>query len=63
MERQEATTLVLIADHYPPELARLCRTAVAVLHEHVEAGGSCFACGLTWPCEHARLAEHNLALL
>jgi hypothetical protein len=63
MEHQEVTTAVLIADHYPPELVQLCQTAVTVLHEHVEVSGRCIVCGVTWPCELARLAEHNLALL
>jgi hypothetical protein len=50
-------------DHYPPELWRLCLTAVSVLSEHIDVDGLCVICAVVWPCELARLAEHNLALL
>jgi hypothetical protein len=63
MERHGRTAAVLTADYFPPELQRLCRTAAAVLHEHVACGGLCVVCSSAWPCERARLAERNLALL
>jgi len=64
MTRQEQGTAVLpAADHFPPELQRLCSAAVGVLHEHASVGGLCVVCGLGWPCEPVRLADHNLALL
>jgi len=63
MERQGLTTAVLGTDYYPPELQRLCRTAAAVLQEHVACGGLCVVCSSAWPCKRARLAENNLALL
>ena len=63
MDHQGATTAVLTVDHYPPELARPCHTAVRVLHDHAEVSGLCVVCGLSWPCEPAQLGEHNLALL
>jgi hypothetical protein len=45
MERQGPTATVLVADYFPPELERLCRTAAAVLHEHIDADGRCVVCG------------------
>lgn len=64
MTRQEQGAAVLpAADYFPPELQQLCSTAVRVLHEHASVGGLCVVCGLSWPCEPARLAENNLALL
>ncbi|WP_131786581.1 hypothetical protein [Protofrankia symbiont of Coriaria ruscifolia] len=64
MTRQaQATTVLTPTDYFPPELQQLCRTAVRVLHEHVEVGGLCVVCAVSWPCEPIRLADHNLALL
>lgn len=38
-------------------------TAIRELHAHRGRGGVCVSCGAQWPCERARLAEHNLAVL
>jgi hypothetical protein len=45
-----------------PQLARLRTVAISVLNSHVSNHGRCAACGSDWPCGHAVLAEHNLAL-
>ncbi|WP_322777986.1 hypothetical protein [Frankia sp. Cas4] len=64
MTRQtSAPAAPIVADYFPPELRQLCRTAVRVLHEHIEVGGLCVVCGVSWPCESTRLADHNLTLL
>ncbi len=48
-------------DHFPPELVHLSATAIDVLDKHLNQDGSCTACGDPWPCQLARLADHNLA--
>jgi anti-sigma regulatory factor (Ser/Thr protein kinase) len=45
-----------------PQLARLRTVAISVLNSHVGNHGRCAVCGSDWPCGHAVLAEHNLAL-
>ncbi|MGH4022632.1 MAG: hypothetical protein ACRDT0_26030 [Pseudonocardiaceae bacterium] len=37
--------------------------AMRAITVHVSNVGSCSACGAPWPCQQARLAEHNLAVL
>lgn len=37
--------------------------AARAITAHVDNVGSCVACGSPWPCQQARLAEHNLAML
>jgi hypothetical protein len=51
------------ADLFPPEVMLLLDTAKRVLDEHVDDAGTCTGCGSIWPCQHARLAECNLAAL
>jgi hypothetical protein len=64
MTRQtSATAAPIVAAYFPPELRQLRKTAVRVLHEHIEVGGLCVVCAVSWPCEPTRLADHNLALL
>jgi hypothetical protein len=63
MQAQGSATAVLSTDYYPPELRRLCLTALTVLQTHSELDGLCAICKAAWPCDLARLAEHNLALL
>jgi hypothetical protein len=48
-------------DRFPAELIHLTATAIDVLDKHVNLDGRCAACGDRWPCERARLADHNLA--
>ena len=46
------------------ELEHLAQLASAVLNTHTNDHGHCATCtGVTFPCEHALLAEHNLAVL
>jgi hypothetical protein len=44
MERQGPSPAVPAKDCFPPELRRLCGTAVAVLHEHAKSAALCAAC-------------------
>lgn len=44
-------------------LERLCALATEVLGDHVGDADLCAVCGSAWPCERARLATHNLAVL
>lgn len=37
--------------------------AVRAITVHVDDAGSCSLCRAPWPCQLARLAEHNLAVL
>jgi|SRR5579859_1920041 len=50
------------AADWQPQSARLHTVVAGVLNSHVNAHGRCAACGSDWPCGHAVLAEHNLAL-
>jgi hypothetical protein len=45
----------------PPELEALISLATRALNEHTNETGRCVVCGCVWPCEHAVLAEHNVA--
>lgn len=55
----------LVVDHgqLQDDFDRLLQLASAVLNEHVNDTGLCAACGSTFPCGRALLAEHNLAVL
>jgi hypothetical protein len=44
-------------------LERLSALATEVLGDHVSDADLCVVCGSAWPCERARLAAHNLAVL
>jgi hypothetical protein len=44
------------------ELDALRALAARVIDEHVECQGTCLACGRTFPCPRACLAEHNLQI-
>lgn len=50
-------------DFFPPELIRLLRTARSAIDKHVNDHGNCAACGSTWPCQRAQLADFALAAL
>ncbi len=58
MTRQtSAPAAPIVADYFPPELRQLCRTAVRVLHEHIEVGGLCVVCGVSWPYTYVEVAS------
>ena len=44
------------------ELDALRARAARVIDEHVSCRGICRACGWTFPCPRACLAEHNLQM-
>lgn len=45
-------------------LESLAHRASAVLNAHINNHGRCSVCAdVAFPCEHALLAEHNVALL
>lgn len=46
---------------FPPELVHLLGTARQVIDQHLNDHGICTDCGLSWPCQRARLAESALA--
>lgn len=48
---------------FPPELVQLLGTARQVIDRHVNDCGTCADCGLTWPCQSARLADFALGAL
>ncbi len=50
-------------DFLPPELMQLLGTARRVIDQHVNGHGNCAACGSSWPCQHAQLAEFSLGAL
>ena len=62
MNYQQAAVPVPGTDAWQPQLARLRTVAVSVLNSHVNDYGRCAACGSDWPCGHAVLVEHNMAL-
>lgn len=62
MDYQKAPVLVPGTSAWQPQLARLRTVAISVLNSHVSNRGRCATCGSDWPCGHAVLAEHNLAL-
>ena len=62
MDYQKAPVPVPGTGTWQPQLARLRTVAISVLNSHVSNHGRCAACGSDWPCGHAVLAEHNLAL-
>ena len=62
MDYQKVPVLVPGMGAWQPQLARLRTVAISVLSSHVSNRGRCAACGSDWPCGHAVLAEHNLAL-
>lgn len=62
MNYQKAPVPVPGTDAWQPQLARLRTVAIGVLNSHVSNRGRCATCGSDWPCGHAVLAEHNLAL-
>ena len=45
----------------PPELEAMIRLATQEFNDHTDDADLCAVCGCAWPCEHAVLAEHNLA--
>ena len=51
------------ADFLPPELMHLLGTAGRVIDQHVNHLGTCGACGASWPCQRAQLAEFTLGAL
>ena len=62
MDYQKVPVPVPGTGTWQPQLARLRTVAISVLNSHVSNRGRCTACGSDWPCGHAVLAEHNLAL-
>jgi hypothetical protein len=50
-------------DFLPPELVHLLGTAGRVIDQHVNHLGTCGACGSSWPCQRAQLAEFTLGAL
>ncbi|HEY7144493.1 MAG TPA: hypothetical protein VH637_09615 [Streptosporangiaceae bacterium] len=50
-------------DFLPPELMHLLGAARRAIDQHVNDHGSCVACGSSWPCQRARLAEFALGAL
>jgi len=50
-------------EFFPPELVHLLGTATQVIDQHLNDHGTCTDCGLSWPCQHAQLAEFALAAL
>lgn len=63
-EIAQMDTPALIPDDFlTPELIRLLSTARQVIDQHVNDHGSCADCGLSWPCQRARLAELSLGAL
>lgn len=57
------TPTLIPDDFFTPELMRLLSTARQVIDQHVNDHGSCADCGLSWPCQHAQLAEFSLGAL
>jgi 8-oxo-dGTP pyrophosphatase MutT (NUDIX family) len=43
-------------------LRSLASRAARTIREHTSRGGQCDICGISWPCEQAILADHNLDL-
>lgn len=43
-------------------LQHLASRAARMIGEHANRDGRCLACGVSWPCEQAILASHNLEL-
>jgi hypothetical protein len=58
-----ASSEYLSPDGMAADLEHLAQVAATVLDSHVNELGRCAACGHTFPCELAMLAEHNMALL
>ncbi|HEX5401281.1 MAG TPA: hypothetical protein VFX16_03155 [Pseudonocardiaceae bacterium] len=48
-------------EHAVTDVDQLRRLATRTINEHVDDHGLCAACGSSWPCEFAVLADHNLA--
>lgn len=44
------------------ELEVMISLATQAINAHTNDAGLCAACGYAWPCQHAVLAEHNLAV-
>ncbi len=44
-------------------LNQLHALAIKMINKHIDNDGACADCNSKWPCNHAVLAEHNLALL
>ena len=57
------TPAAIPEDFLPPELMQLLATARRVINRHVNGHGNCTACGSSWPCQHAQLAEFSLGAL
>jgi predicted DNA-binding transcriptional regulator AlpA len=51
------------ADLFPPEVVHLLGTARQLIDRHINDGGICAECGLSWPCQRAQLAELTLGTL
>lgn len=47
----------------PGPLLRLLQTAQQEIDQHVKNGGRCAACGSTFPCNRARLADLALSAM
>jgi len=59
----KATEPIPVLDPPPVVLGLMRALAISVLSEHTDEAGLCAVCRSVWPCEHAVLAEHNLAVI
>lgn len=62
MTSQNSHRSEVVHDSLRVFLDGLAARAAVVLREHIDAGNHCAACGLTWPCSRAVLADHNLEM-
>lgn len=63
MTSHDAARTPTTMEQLPFTLDTLAALATTTLLDHGHEAGRCLCCGASWPCERAKTAAHNLALL